>query len=75
MKCFQIAAETNQGTASGYPLFKLAIADEVAAHTFNMHPKYVRPLFPPENSTGVNFEILGKLSAGNYKGFRVDATP
>jgi hypothetical protein len=31
------------------------------------------PLFPPENAIGVNFEQLGKLSASDNEGFRIDA--
>ncbi len=39
-----------------------------------MHPEDVRPFFPSPNSVGVGFKVFGKLSAGNDKGFGVDAT-
>jgi hypothetical protein len=38
-----------------------------------MYPKYMLPLFPPQNAIGVNFEEFGKLSASDNEGFGIDA--
>ena len=69
----QVWAEANQAAASGEPLFKLAVTDEVTAFSLDMNPEDVVPFFPVEDALLANFQMFGDLPDGDDKGLRVDA--
>ena len=63
----------NQGAASGNPLFKFAVTDEVTAQSFDVYPQDVMPFFPVEDAFLVDFQVFGDLPEGDHKGLGVDA--
>ena len=69
----QVWAEANEAAASGNPLFKLAVTDEVTTFSFDMNPEDVVPFFPVEDALLADFQVFGDLPEGNNKGLRVDA--
>jgi hypothetical protein len=51
----------------------ISVTDEVAASSFEMHPKHMMPFFPVNDALGVNLQMVGNLPKGNYEGVWVNA--